>query len=57
MPQLVVLGTPRIAVGRTVGVLQDADLAEDAHVELEAEEGEKGEAKQGENYYVFEVLH
>ena len=39
------------------GIVYDADLAEDAHVNLQPEQGEDGQDEGGEDYHIAQVLH
>ena len=43
--------------GVVEGEVPDANLTEHTHVDLQAEEGEDGQDKNGEDYHIAQVLH
>ena len=43
--------------GVVEGEVPDANLTEDTHVDLQAEEGEDSQDKNGEDYHIAQVLH
>ena len=56
VPRLVCFISPFASTLR-FGKVSDADLAEHAHVDLQAEQGEDGQDEGGEDYHIAQVLH